>query len=1023
MVTTTAAPISRNRSSHMKASLFFLLTCALVSQAAGQPSLVSSPGAPMQSGSGHSYLPLLSDDRTHVVFLSSAKNLVTNDNLSPYLDVFGYDLSTGEIRLISRGANGDSRLPSVSSNGQWIAFASDANNLVPGDANSGADIFRVDANSGAILLMSATVDGSSPGNPAPTRNSFLSDKPQISADGRCIAFESFATNLTADADANTESDVFLRDTLNDQTTLISSALGGGMTASGKSEVVAITPDGNYILFSSTATNVVLDNPQGGYQELYLRDGTAGITTWVFHTNTYPPNYVPPAPPPGNVGPFNCRWALMSRDANSVLYKVEFSSSTNARVHLYDRQNGTNMVLTTRARAGSAIHMSSDGRFIAYDETNHVFLLDRVTGTRTQISTNTAHSPMVSDDGSIVAFVSGARNMPFQIFCRITGTGELRQLTGATASGQNIKDHSSSSITVDPAGEFILFDSGDNDLVADDRNRATDVFLHRIATGETHLISRAHESLPPFTPSGTATITNLSVSADGRRILFFSGDSNLVPGDTNNWPDAFLYDANASAVRALTTNQQGLFGATNSAVHGLLSPNGRYALLGLVAPASWCEFGNAPVSIIRKDLDLGETLTVLSNVTSGPGLRSIAFFGFSMSADGRFVAYPFGNPFSSSTSIILSDLQTGIQTNLTPSGSWTEPLVSPDGRYVAHVNADNRDLAITDLSTGQRRIISSSYLNGAAFSQDSQTLVYRAAPGAPPSIYVYSLAGRSNAFVCTSCINPSVSATARFVTYEIAISGRRQVEVRDLAIGSTTLVTRNIFGTGGGNADAIWPVISADGRFIAYTSKATTLTTDPANGWNNLHVFDRLQGTTVRVSGNGGNAGYGSGSASKPVLSPDGRTLVFQSFASDFVANDFNDARDIFLLKLGEGDSDNDGMSDSWEQTHFSTTDRDGTSDFDQDGSTDLAEYLAGTNPVNGQSVLEVLKITSVGTNERQLIWSAQPGKSYRLEYKTDLSGTTWTSLGQIIAATATTASGLDTAANSEKRFYRVALVQ
>ena len=129
------------------------------------------------------------------------------------------------------------------------------------------------------------------------------------------------------------------------------------------------------------------------------------------------------------------------------------------------------------------------------------------------------------------------------------------------------------------------------------------------------------------------------------------------------------------------------------------------------------------------------------------------------------------------------------------------------------------------------------------------------------------------------------------------------------------------------------------------------------------------------------------------------------------------------VQLREGDADNDGMSDSWEQTHFSTTDRNGTGDFDQDGSTDLAEYLAGTNPVDGQSVLEVLQITSVNTGQRQLIWSAQPGKSYRLEYKTELSGATWISLGQIITATTPTASAFDSAATAEKRFYRVALVQ
>jgi len=69
-------------------------------------------------------------------------------------------------------------------------------------------------------------------------------------------------------------------------------------------------------------------------------------------------------------------------------------------------------------------------------------------------------------------------------------------------------------------------------------------------------------------------------------------------------------------------------------------------------------------------------------------------------------------------------------------------------------------------------------------------------------------------------------------------------------------------------------------------------------------------------------------------------------------------------------------------------------------------------------------MTSVGTGQRQLIWRAEPGKTYRVEYKSDLSGATWTSLGQVITAATPTASAIDTTAGTpEKRFYRVALVQ
>ncbi|HKQ39835.1 MAG TPA: hypothetical protein VJ063_17280 [Verrucomicrobiae bacterium] len=987
------------------------------------PSPISRSGAPTVSASGTSYMPLLSGDRNYIVFLSSAKNLATNESFAPYLNVFRHDLMMSETKLISTGANADSVNPSVSSNGQWIAFASIADNLLPGDTNSSSDIFLANVSSGTFSLISAALDGSIPPNPAPSRNVSLSDKPQITADGRWVGFESFATNLTADSDRNNESDVFIRDTVNNQTALISVAVNGGSTASSKSEIAGMTHDGNYVLFASTATNLVINNPTNGYQELYLRDVANGTTTWILHTNTIPPDTAVPALPPfpGNVGPFSCQWASMSRNAEFVLYKVEFPSKTDARVHLYDRLMNSNTVLTTRARAGFPIHMSSDGRFIAYDETNHVFLWDRQTSTRTQISSNAnSHSPVISDDGSVVTFLSGAANTPSQIYYRTISSGNIRRVTETLSGAPGTKDHYGSSITMDPRGEFILFDSSQHDLVSNDYNRAGDVFLRYLGTNQTRLISRAHQSKPAFTASGRTGITNSCLSADGNRVLFLSSDSDLVSGDVNGWPDAFVHDVQAGRTYPLTTNQDGSFGATNSVAHAILSANGRYALLGVLFPTRY-EFGSGipRASVLRKDLDTGETLTIVSNVQPvlTPFPPPVPFFGFSISADGRLVAYTINDD------ILVADMQTGVQTNVTAGGDlWREPLISPDGRYVLYVHVSSGQLFVSDLSTAQRHTISASYLRGAAFSQNSQFIVYETPLAQGPGIKTYSISAQTNALVCTNCRNPSTSSDARFVVYEKAVSTLRQVELKDMATGEVTPVSRSPNGTSGGNRDAISPIVSADGRFVAYTSKATNLTTDVPNGWNNLYIYDRIQGSTIRITGSRNNTGYGSGSASRPVLGPDGRTLAFQSFASDFVANDFNDTRDIFLLKLGEGDSDNDGMSDSWEQTYFSTTDRDGTGDFDQDGQTDLAEYLAGTDPTNSDSVFEVLTITSVSTGQRQLVWRAEPGKSYRVEYKSDLQAATWTSLGQVIYASEPTASALDTAAASEKRFYRVALV-
>ena len=108
---------------------------------------------------------------------------------------------------------------------------------------------------------------------------------------------------------------------------------------------------------------------------------------------------------------------------------------------------------------------------------------------------------------------------------------------------------------------------------------------------------------------------------------------------------------------------------------------------------------------------------------------------------------------------------------------------------------------------------------------------------------------------------------------------------------------------------------------------------------------------------------------------------------------------------------------------LSTLDRDGTGDFDADGKNDLQEYVTGTDPTNNGSVFRVLTLTGINTGGTRLVWSAVPGKTYRAEYKADLNAT-WTPLPELVTASSSTASLTDsTAIGSEKRFYRVVLVE
>jgi hypothetical protein len=161
---------------------------------------------------------------------------------------------------------------------------------------------------------------------------------------------------------------------------------------------------------------------------------------------------------------------------------------------------------------------------------------------------------------------------------------------------------------------------------------------------------------------------------------------------------------------------------------------------------------------------------------------------------------------------------------------------------------------------------------------------------------------------------------------------------------------------------------------------------------------------------------------KPILGADGRTVIFQSYASDLVENDFNSNRDIFVLRLGAGDSDGDGLEDDWELAYFGTLGRDGSGDFDGDGHTDRQEFSAGTDPTNRGSILRALTLTSFN-GATTILWSASPGRTYQVQFKDDLNHGEWTDLAGLVTAHGSTASAVDPFnGTTAQKYYRITLV-
>ena len=159
-------------------------------------------------------------------------------------------------------------------------------------------------------------------------------------------------------------------------------------------------------------------------------------------------------------------------------------------------------------------------------------------------------------------------------------------------------------------------------------------------------------------------------------------------------------------------------------------------------------------------------------------------------------------------------------------------------------------------------------------------------------------------------SPEISADGRFVAFSSAASdlvandtnGTGDVFVRDLQLGTTTLVSVNRFGTGSGNSSSVSPVISPDGRFVAFQSGRAIWWPTIPTGTGDVFVRDLQLGTTTLVSVNR----FGTGPAIAPrvphwpEISADGRFVAFSSAASDLVANDTNGTDDVFVRDLQLG---------------------------------------------------------------------------------------------------------------------------
>ena len=227
-------------------------------------------------GDGPSGEPDLSGERRHVAFTSSAANLVGQD-ANGTEDVFVRDLLTGALERISdvdgRAAGGRSRQPAISADGRYVAFASTAPDLVPGDTNDLEDVFVVDRAEDTIELVSVSSGEFQQNAAVAAPFSQISD---ISADGRHVVFDSDADNLVP-GDRNQDTDVFVRDRRRDITRRVSVDTLE-IEGDNDSFYPTISGSGRSVVFNSFADNLAPGDAED--EDVFIRDVRRGTTAVV-----------------------------------------------------------------------------------------------------------------------------------------------------------------------------------------------------------------------------------------------------------------------------------------------------------------------------------------------------------------------------------------------------------------------------------------------------------------------------------------------------------------------------------------------------------------------------------------------------------------------------------------------------------------------------------------------------------------------------------------------------------------------
>ena len=525
-----------------------IASISLVSAQVTSRASVSASGGQADASSG---IPSVSSDGDFLAFESSASTLVPGAGFRS--DVFLKDRRNGAIEWISVNTSGGlsddfSFDPCVSGDGRFVAFDSYSTDLVAGDLNGASDAFIRDRVAGTTLILSLSSAGVQGNNTSAT--------PRLSADGRFAVFVSYANNLVP-GDMNGLGDVFVRDRQDGLTEIVSISTGGSQTNAQFTLNPAISGDGRFVVFDSAASTLVsLDANMA--RDVFVRDRLAGVTSLVSVSSL------------GVQGEGMSEYPAVSADGRFVAFDSFATNLVPGDVDGVRNVFLRDLMLNTT----EMVSLASDGTAVA--------------GARASLSA----------DGRYVTFVSGAAAVPgdqngdVDLFVRdrVAGTTILASLDSSGVQG----DDDSWPGVISADGRIVAFPSWATTLVPGDTNAAGDIFVRHLGTAISPFCLGDGSGTPcPCGNSGAPGRGCENSSSTGGAMLTATGTASLAS-------DSLVLTASGERPTVLTIVLQGndsagplLFGDGLRCAGGILKR--LYAKVSVAGVVTVPQGGDLPVS--------------------------------------------------------------------------------------------------------------------------------------------------------------------------------------------------------------------------------------------------------------------------------------------------------------------------------------------------------------------------------------------------------------------------------------------